>query len=432
MSQNVHHKIVVIGGGTAGIVTAARLKRAGEHDVAIIEPSDRHFYQPLWTLVGAGAARAETTMRAESSFIPEGVEWIKDRAVEIDPVSQSVAIGSGDRVGYDFLIVAPGLVLDWDGIPGLKEAVQRPEVSTNYSYELAPKTWEIIRNFRGGNALFHMPGTPIKCPGAPQKIMYLASHNFRRRGIAGAAKVIYGSALGGIYGIKEYAAVLNRVIERYGIETRYQHELVEIRPETKEAIFQKKSEPAGRVTIPYDMLHVVPPQVAPDFIRKSVLAKQEQPGAGWVEVDQYTMQHKRYPNVFALGDVGNTPNSKTGAAAMKQAPVVVANLQAVMRGAEPAESYNGYVACPIVTAYGRMLLCEFDYRGVPAPTIPLINTAAERYDMWLLKRYGLPWLYWNVMLRGRDVPWLGARAVAARARAASAAPTSLSAAQSAK
>jgi sulfide:quinone oxidoreductase len=418
MSQNSHHRFVIIGAGTAGITVAARLRRAGESDVAIVEPSGRHFYQPLWTLVGAGAVRREATMRKQSAQMPPGVIWINDAANEISPESNCVVTQSGSRISYDFLVVAPGLVLDWDGIPGLREAIASDSVSTNYSYDTAPRTWELIRDFKGGTALFHMPGTPIKCPGAPQKIMYLAADFFRRKGIS--ANVIYGSATPSIYGIKEYAAVLNGVIARYGIDARFNHDLVEIRPGKKEAIFALKGDPSGtRTTIRYDMMHVAPPQAAPDFIRKSSLPAREKPGLGWVEVDQHTLQHKRYPNIFALGDVAGTPNAKTGAAAVKQAPVVVSNLLALMRGSEPAARYNGYVACPIITAYGKLLLCEFDYGGKPTPTIPFVNTIGERYDTWLLKRYGLPWLYWNVMLRGRDVPFLGTRE---QTRAAAAAP----------
>jgi sulfide:quinone oxidoreductase len=403
MYPNAHHRVLILGGGTAGITVAARLCRAGVADVAIIEPSETHYYQPLWTLVGAGSATAESTARREQDVVPAGVKWIKDSAAEIDPGSRSVATASGARISYDFLVVATGVVFNWDAIAGLREAVASPHASTNYIYDLAPKTWELIRNFRGGTALFHMPGTPIKCPGAPQKIMYLASDHFRRTGVS--AKVIYGSATPSIYGVKEYAAILDRVIARYGIDARFNHELVEIRPQSREAVFVKKNGSDGdRTTIPYDLLHVAPPQVAPEFVRKSPLAVAAP--AGWVDVDQYTMQHKQYANVFALGDVAGTPNAKTGAAVMKQAPVMVANLLAAITQRDAAARYDGYVACPITTAYGKLLLCEFDYTGKPTPTVPLINTMAERYETWLLKRYGLPWLYWNVMLKGRDVPFL--------------------------
>lgn len=405
--RNSHHRIVIIGGGTGGIMTASLLRRAGETEIALVEPSRQHFYQPLWTLVGGGVVRKESTARQEARYIPQGVRWIPERVLEVDPIRQNLATNSGAHVGYDFLIVAAGVQLNWAAIPGLKEAVERGSASTNYAYELAPKTWDLIRNFKGGTALFHMPGTPVKCPGAPQKIMYLAADHFRRKGILGQAKVIYGSGTASIFGVKEYAAVLNQVLARYGVDARFNHELVEVNPEKKEAVFALTNGQAKeRVTIPYDMLHAVPPQIPPDFIRQSPLADPDKPGEGWVKVDKTTMQHVSYPNVFALGDIAGTPNSKTGAAAARQAPVVASNLLSVIRGEEPLARYDGYIACPIVTGYGRMVLCEVDYSGKPSPRIPVINTFQERYDMWLLKKYGLPWLYWNILLRGRKMPFM--------------------------
>lgn len=398
-------KVLIVGGGTAGITTAAHLVRAGVRasEIAIIEPSQVHFYQPLWTLVGGGVFPKEASARAEARLIPRGVEWIDAGAAEIDPERRSVVTTSGLAVGYEFLVVATGVELDLDAIPGLREALASNAVSTNYSYDLAPKTWRLIRNFRGGVALFHMPGTPIKCPGAPQKIMYLAADYFRRRRIG--ATVIYGSATPSIYGVKEYAAVLGRVVERYGIDARFNHRLVAIEPARREAVFELTTDPAKpRVTVSYDLLHAAPPQRAPAVVRQSALADAQ----GWVKVDQQTMRSVDYPNVFALGDVAGTPNAKTGASACKQAPVVAGNLLAAMQGRELDMRYDGYVACPIVTGYGKMLLCEFDYTRTPTPTLPFINTLQERYDMWLLKKYGLPWMYWNIALRGRRIPFLGA------------------------
>jgi len=386
-----HYRVVVVGGGTAGIITASLLRRAGVEGIAIIEPSDRHFYQPLWTLVGAGAVGKEASVRQEAQYIPKGVRWIQDAVVEINPDQQSIATHSDECIRYDFLVVAAAVDLNWDAIPGLKEAIQRGDASTNDCYDLAPKTWNLIRDFKSGTALFHMPGTPIKCLGAPQKIMYLAADHFRRKGILQNVNIIYGSALPSIYGVKEYASVLNQVLFRYRIDAHFNHELIEIRPEKGEALFQLKNDLAShRVTIPYDILHVVPPQRAPGFIRESVLADPQKPNEGWVRVDRHTLQHVDCPNVFALGDVAGTPNAKTGAAAVRQAWVVASNLLALFKGREPVVRYNGYIACPIVTGYGRMLLCEIDYTGQPAPMIPIIDSFRERYDMWLLKKYGLP------------------------------------------
>ncbi len=396
--RGIHQRILIIGGGTAGLSVAARLRQAGVSEVGLLEPSSRHYYQPLWTLVGAGLVRAEATVRPEAAYIPRGVRWIQDAAVDIDPVRHSVATRSGTNVSYDFLIVAPGIQLDWDKIPGLREALRTPYVSSNYAYELAPKTWELIRAFRGGTALFTSPGTPIKCAGGPQKIMYLAADHFRRQGVR--ASVVFGHAGAAIFGVKEFAAVLMQVVERYGIDVHYQRELAEIHPDRREAVFTVKNDPAGgRETIPYDLLHVVPPMSAPDFLKQSPLAVGDS-ALGWAKVDKYTLQSPDYPNIFALGDAASTPNSKTGAAIRKQAPVLVANLLAVMRGKEATQRYNGYASCPLLTAHNRMLLAEFDYDLKPAPSIPFIDTQRERYDMYLLKRYGLPWMYWHLMLRG--------------------------------
>jgi len=397
-SELGHHRILIIGGGTAGISVAARLHRAGQEDIAIIEPSEKHYYQPLWTLVGAGAAEADETERDEARLMPSDVRWIKDRAVEIDPVAQTVSVKGGGHIGYDFLVVAPGIQLDWDKVPGMREALETPYVSSNYAYELAPKTWRMIQSFTGGNALFMHPPGAIKCAGAPQKIMYLACDYFRKTGVLEKSHVTFASATAAIFGVPEFRKVLEQVVARYHIDTRFAHSIVEIRPDAKEAVFSAPAEGGGtkQVVIPYDIAHVVPMQSAPDFIKKSPIATPD----GWAKADKLTLQNPDHPNIFALGDASSLPTSRTGAAIRKQAPVLVENLLAVMAGKEPSAQYNGYTSCPLVTSYESLLLAEFDYDGKPAPSIPLIDTFKERYDMYLLKRHGLPFMYWNLMLRG--------------------------------
>ncbi len=401
--KTIRQRVVIIGGGTGGITVAAQLARKGVHDVAIIEPSTRHYYQPLWTLVGAGVAKAEQSVRDEARYIPKGVRWIQDYAVEIDPEQQLICTRDGVRVQYDFLVVAPGIVSDWDKIEGAAETLGRNGVSTNYAYDLAPKTWEFIQGTKEGVALFTMPNTAesgytIKCGGAPQKIAYMAADYFRMMGRP--VKVIYATAGGLLFGVPEFCTVLQGVCDRYGIEVLTKHELIGVDPVRKVARFALKDKPSETREIEFDMLHIGPPQRAPEFVRESPIAHQEGQMVGFVEVDIYTLQHKRYPNVFSLGDAAGLPTSRTGAAVRKQAPVLVNNLIQVMNGKEPTKRYNGYTSCPLVTAYGRMVLAEFDYSNNPTPTVPFIDTCKERFDMWLLKKYGLPWMYWNLMLRG--------------------------------
>ncbi|MHB8718400.1 MAG: NAD(P)/FAD-dependent oxidoreductase [Candidatus Dormibacteria bacterium] len=394
------HRIVIVGGGSAGVSVAARLRNAGQSDVAVIEPSNTHYYQPLWTLVGGGRAPLDESARPEARVMPKGVRWIKDAATEIDPDAQVVGLRSGETVGYDFLVVAPGIQLDWDRIPGMRAAVDGTHASSNYEYALAPKTWRLIKDLRRGTAVFTMPAGPIKCAGAPQKIAYLACDWWRQQGVLSDIHVVLVLPTPAMFGVPEFSRVLDGVVARYGIDVRLQHEVTAIDAERRELTVTNRGEGGGSETLGYDMLHAVPPQSAPDWIKRSPLADPANP-AGYVSVDKGTMRHVNHPNIFALGDAGSTPNSKTGAAIRKQAPVVVANLRAAMEDRDLPAIYDGYASCPITTSRTRMLLAEFDYTMKPHPTIPLIDTKKERYSMWLLKRRGLPFLYWNLMLKGR-------------------------------
>ncbi len=396
LQPTASHRIVIIGGGSAGITVAARLAKAlGRPDIALIEPSSTHYYQPLWTLVGGGVFPKEVTARNEAALIPGGVTWLQDAVTKFSPDDNYILTRNGKRVQYEYLVVAPGLQLDWDKVKGLQESIGRDGVCSNYAYEYVDKTWECIRNFKGGNAIFTQPHTPVKCGGAPQKIMYLADDAFRHAGVRERANVIFASAAGGIFAVQKYATTLDRVVARKGIETRFKHNLVEIRPEAKEAVFQRL-DTGEQVVLPYEMIHVTPPMSAPDFIKRSPLANE----GGWVEVDKYTLQHPRYANVFSLGDASILPTSKTGAAIRKQAPVLVKNLVAAMQGKPLTARYDGYTSCPLVTGYGRLVLAEFDYDGKPQETFPF-DQSQERYSMYVLKAYGLPALYWHGMLKGR-------------------------------
>jgi sulfide:quinone oxidoreductase len=394
----MRHRVVIIGAGSAGVSVAARLRRAGETDIAVIDPADTHYYQPLWTLVGGGCAPAAESARPQADVMPRGVHWIEDAAEAIDPDQRSVRLRSGIDIGYDYLVVCPGIQLDWGRIDGLEETLGANGISSNYRYDLAPKTWQFMRGVRGGTALFTMPAGPIKCAGAPQKIAYLCSDYWRQQGVLGDIHVILSLPTPGMFGVPEFARTLEQVVDRYGIDVRFETEVTAVDGDNHRATISSLDGSSSE-TVEFNAAHVVPPQSAPDWIKDSPVADPKNPG-GYVEVDQYTLQHKRFDNIFSLGDVCSAPNSKTGAAIRKQAPVVVSNLLAVMADRHPTARYDGYASCPVTTARNRMLLAEFDYSLRPAPTFPVIDTTKERYDMWLLKRYGLPAMYWNGMLRG--------------------------------
>lgn len=397
MSNSIHHEVVIVGGGTAGITVAAQLTRGwfNRRDVAVIEPSDKHYYQPLWTLVGAGLARKETTERSEKSVMPRRATWIRDAVTEFRPEQNSLKTRDGKTITYDWLIVAAGLQINWGKIPGLRESIGKDGVCSNYSYETVDSTWEAIRNFRGGTAIFTNPSGAVKCGGAPQKIMYLADDRFRETGVREKTKIIYASALPTIFAVEPYKTTLDGVVARKQIDCRFRHELIEVRSSTNEAVLQNL-DTHEQVAVHYDLLHVTPPMGPPAFISSSPLADKD----GWVEVDSETLRHQRFPNVFSLGDCANLPTSKTGAAIRKQAPVVVRNLTAAIERKPMTAKYTGYTSCPLVTGIGKLVLAEFDYQKQPDESFP-VDQSKERWSMWLLKRYFLPIMYWHGMLKGR-------------------------------
>lgn len=391
-----YYKIVIVGGGTAGLTVASQLsKKLNSKEIAIIEPSSKHYYQPLWTLVGGGEASKESTERNEADYIPKGNTWIEDAVTEFYPEENYLLTRDGKKINYDFLVVVPGIQIDWDKIKGLKESLGKDGVCSNYSYQYVDKTWEYIKNFVGGTAIFTQPPPPFKCGGAPQKIMYLADDYFRKSGVREKTKVIYASAAAVSFQVKKYANTLDKVIARKGIETKYRHNLIEIKPETKEAVFENL-DTKEKIILHYDMIHVTPPQSSPNFIKRSTLANAD----GWVDVNKQTLRHNRYPNIFSLGDASSLPTSKTGAAIRKQAPVLVKNLLSVIQGKPLMATYSGYTSCPLVTGYGRLVMAEFDYDLKPEETFPF-DQSKERWSMYLLKKYLLPQIYWHGMLKGR-------------------------------
>lgn len=399
--RQVHHQIAIVGGGAGGITAASQLlKQRPGLDIAILEPSGKHYYQPGWTLVGGGQFKLEDTIRDEAAVMPKGVTWIQDKVTTLDPDNNAVITADGIQVTYDYLIMAPGIQIDWHKIKGLNESLGKNGVTSNYSHLHASYTWECIRNFKGGNALFTFPSTPIKCAGAPQKIMYMAADHFRSKsGVGVNSTVRFCTAGNRIFGIAEYAEVLEDVVDRYNIDVRFSHNLIEVRGEEKEAVFEVKTETnTEQVTLPFDMIHVAPPMSAPDFIKTSPLAVPNNPG-GWVDVDKLTLQHNRYPNVFSLGDASSAPTSKTAAAVRGEAPILVGNLLAVMDNQPLEGAYDGYTCCPLITGYHSTIMAEFDYSGHPVSSF-LINPAKERWSMWLAKKHMLPFLYWERMLKG--------------------------------
>lgn len=408
--MKTHAKVLILGAGTGGISVAARLSRIlGAGKVTIVDQAETHFYQPLWTLVGAGVVKKEITGRPLADLIPKNVTWVRESVLEIQNGERKVICSSGVEITYEFLVVATGLKLDFHKIKGVEGNLGKNGLCSIYQYGDAEKTAEMIENFKGGTAIFTMPPVPIKCAGAPQKIMYLADEIFRKNGVRKNSKIIFSVAGKVIFGVPSFAKPLMEVAAKKDINLWFSHKLVEVKSESKTAVFEKTIEQTidgqvqskvETVESSYDLLHVVPPMSAHDFISKSGLAFTSGPQTGWLKVDQHTLQHQDDPRTFGIGDVTGVPNSKTGAAIRKQAPVVVRNLLQVMSGGTATARYDGYSSCPLITGVGKVILAEFGYDGKLLPSFPMDMTK-ERRSMWILKKDLLPKMYWYGMMKGR-------------------------------
>ncbi len=415
--MSTHYQVLIIGGGTAGIMVATQmLKKDKRINIGLIEPADTHYYQPAWTLVGAGTFNYNKTARPMSIVMPKGITWIKDYASGFNPENNTVTTKNSGDITYDYLVVAPGLVYDFSFVEGLTGAINKGVVCSNYT---DPKhTWKVLQNFKGGTALFTQPTTPIKCGGAPQKIMYLAEDYFRKSGVKNKTNIVFASNGGVIFGVKPIAKTLMEIVDRKDINLRFGHLLKKVDDEKQiawYALADNKSEynhkdievskDGDLIGIHFDMLHLAPPQTAPKFIQNSPLVNQDK----WLDVDIHTLQHNTYANVFGLGDVAALPTAKTGAAVRKQVPIVVENILLLMaQNKIGSKSYNGYSSCPFVTGYGKMVLAEFDYDNnfTPDPKLKQLlikDSSKEHWRLWILKKYMLPYLYWNKMMKGKEV-----------------------------
>jgi sulfide:quinone oxidoreductase len=400
-----HHAVVIVGGGAAGITVAASLQRRQPGiDVAIIEPSDVHYYQPAWTLVGGGSFRFENSARPTASLMPRGTTWIRARVAGFEPEASRVVLEDGRRITYEQLVVCPGIQLDWQKVDGLEETLGQNGVCSNYSAKSVRYTWECVQGMNEGTALFTQPPMPIKCAGAPQKAMYLASDRWRRRGVLGRMDVRFMNAGPAMFGIPFFARRLDAVVAGYGAKPCFHHNLIAVDGPARRATFSVPDGQGGtrEETLAFDMLHVSPPQSAPEFIKSSPLAND----AGWIKVCDASLQACAAENIFALGDAVGTGNAKTAAAVRKQAPVVVTNILAQRRGEALTRSYDGYGSCPLTVSLNSVILAEFRYCGVVTPSFPVLDPGRARYVWWLVKRYGLPAMYWYYMLKGYewDIP----------------------------
>nr|XP_050861130.1 sulfide:quinone oxidoreductase, mitochondrial [Vespula vulgaris]XP_050861140.1 sulfide:quinone oxidoreductase, mitochondrial [Vespula vulgaris] len=403
MHRQVHHscKILVVGGGTGGCTMAAKFARKlkGSSDqIIIVEPKEVHYYQPLFTLVGGGIGSYNYSKKPMKSVLPQNAKWIKDSVLDFDPENSQITTNNGDIVQYDILIVALGLQINWDQLPGLKDGLQNVEsqVCSIYGSDTVPYVFNKIKKTKDGTAIFTFPNTPVKCPGAPQKIAYLAEDYFRKTNVRDNIEVVYNTSLPVIFGVKKYADALWHVCNNRNIIVNTRTNLVKIDVGKQEATFENLDTPDQTSTMRYSLLHVCPPMGPPDVLKSHSKLTDK---SGFLSVDPATLKHVKYSNIYGIGDCLNAPNSKTMAAVAAQAKVLYKNIIDDLAGKPMTMVYTGYASCPLVTGQSKCIMAEFDYKLQPMETFP-IDQSKELYFMFLLKKYFFPFIYWNLMLKG--------------------------------
>lgn len=394
-----HHRVIIIGGGNAGLSVAGRLRRNRVDDVVVIEPRSLHYYKPLFSHVAGGTAPASMTVREQGSVTPRGVQWIQDAVTTVTPESNRLTLASGEELTYEQLVVCPGITNDWDAVPGLADAMRTPFGASNYEFELAAKASTLLRDTRRGTVVFSQPPGPASCAAAAQKPMYLACDYWRSTGVLSDIRVVMIVPDESIFGMPMIDAELNRKIAEYGIELRTSAEIVEVDAAQRQVHIATRGG-GSRATLAYDVLHVEPPQTAPSWLQGTGLSDPADAG-GFVEVDPVSLQHRRFANVWSLGDAAATTNSKSGGALRPQAKALVKNVVAAMKGKAPTAKYNGYSVSPFTVSRHTVVFAEFDDKYVPKPTVPFWKgLARERRLTWVLDRYVLPRVYWYLILKG--------------------------------
>lgn len=413
-SSSAKGKIVIIGGGAAGISMAARLMNwLDEPDVTLIDPSDRQFYQPGFTLIASGVYTPDEVWKKQEDCMPDGVKWVKDSVVAVDPVWNQITTGKNEKIPYDFLVLTPGVQTNWEKVEGItKDTLGQGNAHSIYDFEGAQKTWKAIQELSktGGRGIYTDTYTKHKCGGAPKKICLLTEHYTRKQDTRDTVNLDYYTASHELYDVPYYTPRLLEIYKERNVPIYLNVRVKGVDTAAKQVHFEKIEKNGEEKTITpfvedYDFLHFTPPMSAPDFVREAGLgwAEGKLAAEAWVMVDKETLVHSKYPNIISLGDVAGIPTSKTSAAIRVQVPVAAKNLISLMEGKEPTEKYNGYAACPIVTDYGHVLLCEFDYDKKPASSFPftMLDVSQEQWLAWILKVYILKPMYFYGMLNGR-------------------------------
>jgi len=394
--------LIILGAGTAGTLMAWRLRRAlpaAEWQIQLIDQDDEHVYQPGLLFIPFAMDQAEDDRRSRRALMPDGVELILDGVLDVDPVSRTVTTGGGARLPYDLLIVATGTSTEPEATEGLTGEGWRRTASDFYSLPGALALRGLLDGFTEGRLVVNIAELPIKCPVAPLEFALLADAFFRARGRREAVQIDYVTPLSGAFTKPVASKLLGELLDQRGIRVVPDFSLATVDGAGRSL------RSYGGASVDYDLLVSVPLHFGAKFLRGSAFAAED----GFVRIDPHTLEVKGQERVFAIGDATDAPTSKAGAVAHFQGEVLIENVLRAIRGEPALPAFDGHANCFIESGDGKAMLLDFNYTTEPLPgRFPLPGlgpfTLLEESHVNHWGKRAFRWVYWNLLLRGKELP----------------------------
>ena len=399
------HRIVILGGGTGGTLTANRLRKRYSRDVAtitVVDRDDAHVYQPGLLFVPFGLTTADDIVRPRGRQLHRGIEYVRSDIDRVVVAEDRVVLSDGSALPYDVLVVATGAVLQPEETEGLTGAGWRENVHTFYDLDGATALADALATFEGGRLVVNVVDLPIKCPVAPLEFCFLADWYLQERGIRDKVQLTYVTPLDAAFTKPVAAERLAGMLAEKGVELVTEFNTGEVDGEGGRLVGYDGRE------VPFDLAVVVPVHGGAPYVARSEGLGD---ALGFVTTDPHTLQSKVRPNVFAIGDAANLPASKAGSVTHFEGEVLVENIVRFLAQEPLDSSYDGHANCFIETGFGKAMLIDFNYEQEPVPGhfpgpvgLPLLKESRANH----LGKLMFQWVYWHGLLPGRDLPGIGA------------------------
>ncbi len=407
--------LLILGGGTAGTSLANKLAKkldAREWKIIVVDRDANHYYQPGFLFVPFGMYQPEGVVKPKKRFISRPIEFVLSDIDVIEPEANQVRLVNDKRIiHYDYLVVATGCDIAPDETPGLKDAGWRQNIFDFYTYEGSVALARFLNSWKGGRLVINIAEMPIKCPVAPLEFIFLADWWFHERGLRDKVELVYATPLSGAFTRPKASAVLGEVLERKHITVVPDFVISEV-DNSRQAILSYDGQEVG-----YDLLVSIPVNKGAEVISRSGMGNE----LNYVAVDKNTLQSKKWPNVWALGDATDAPASKAGSVVHFQGDTLVENLLRHMQGLAPLPTFDGHSNCFVESGYGKAYLIDFNYDTEPLPgTFPLPGlgpmTLLQESPLNHWGKMMFRWLYWNMFLAGAELPFTNQMSMAGKQR----------------